>query len=76
MTDRDRAMLDTFCYFRQVWSPRASYHLARVRYGRDWRERLASAFWLMRESIAYSGAAPSLNFPGLPRHFGEDAIHD
>lgn len=59
-----KPMLDSFTYFRAVWSPRAAYHLARMRYGADWRDRLASAFWLMRERIPASGAAPSLNFGG------------
>lgn len=65
MHRHDIPMLDAFDYFRKAWSPRASYHLARVRFGRDWRERLASAFWLMRERVPYTGAAPSMNFPGL-----------
>lgn len=60
------AMLSSFRFFRAVWSPRASYHLARMRFGADWRERLVSAFWLMNERIPASGAAPSYNFKGLP----------
>lgn len=64
---KNTPMRDTFAYFRKAWSPRASYHLARVRFGDDWRGRLASAFWLVRAGIPYSGAAPSMKFRGLPR---------
>ena len=53
-----------------VWGGRhvyqLPYHLARMRFGADWRERLVSAFWLMNERIPASGAAPSCNFKGLP----------
>lgn len=58
--------LNAFRFFRSVWGPRASYHLARLRYGLDWRERLISFFWLTRERVPLSGAAPSLNFRGIP----------
>lgn len=57
----------TFAYFRKVWSPRASYHLTRVRHGERWAARLVSAVWLASERIPYSGAVPALNFKGLPR---------
>lgn len=60
-------MRDSFAYFRRAWGPRAAYHLARVRYGADPNERLVSAFWLVSNRIPYSGAAPSMGFPGLPR---------
>lgn len=60
-------MHNTFSYFRTAWSPRASYHLARSRTSSDWRERLISALWLLREDVPLSGEAPSLNFRGLPR---------
>lgn len=60
-------MRQAFSYFRQAWGPRAAYHLARMRYGLDWRDRLASAFWLASERVPRTGAAPSMNFKGLPR---------
>lgn len=56
---------NTFNFFQQVWGPRAAYHLTRVRFGTDWRDRLASAVWLINNRVPYSGAAPSLNFKGL-----------
>ena len=61
---------NAFTFFRKVWGPRASYHLARVRYGEDWQDRLASVLWLARERVPYSGAAPSMNFRGLPHNLG------
>lgn len=70
MRNRDIPMLNAFDFFRKAWSPRASYHLARVRFGRNWQERLASACWLIKERVPYSGAAPSMNFRGLPHNFG------
>jgi hypothetical protein len=56
---------DTFFYFRKVWSPRASYHLTRIRYGEDWQLRLVSAVWLAHQRISISGAVPALDFKGL-----------
>jgi len=62
----NKPLRDMFSYFRQAWSPRAAYHLARLRQGEDWRDRLASAVWLIRESVPRTGAAPSTGFRGLP----------
>lgn len=62
----NQSMRDAFSYFRKAWSPRASYHLARMRYDPDWRARLVSGIWLACESVPLSGAAPSMGFSGLP----------
>jgi hypothetical protein len=58
-------LMSAFRYFRKVWSPRVSYHLARLRYGQDWRERLVSFFWLVQNRVPRSGAVPSLDFRGM-----------
>lgn len=63
---RSKPFADTFTYFRKAWSPRASWHLARMRYDSDWQNRLASFFWLLGNRVPPTGAAPSLNFRGLP----------
>lgn len=71
MTQRPATpMRNAFTFFRKVWGPRAAYHLARVRFGAEWQDRLASVSWLAREQVPYSGAAPSMSFRGLPRNFG------
>ena len=44
---KNKPMRDAFFYFRQAWSPKASYHLARVRYADDWRLRMVSIVWLI-----------------------------
>ena len=56
---------DTFFYFRKVWSPRAAYHLTRLRHGEEWQRRLVSAVWLANERIPRSGAVPALDFKGI-----------
>lgn len=58
--------VDCFAFFREAWSPRTAFHLARLRFGEDRNERLISAFWLMEAHIPLSGAAPSMGFRGLP----------
>ena len=63
---RDRyPMRSTFRYFRKVWSPRASYHLARMRHGDDWKDRLISWRWLTLNHVPLSGAVPALDFEGM-----------
>jgi hypothetical protein len=62
----NRPLRNSFAYFRRAWSPRASYHLARMRYGTDWRDRLASVAWLAARHIPATGAAPSIPFAGSP----------
>ena len=62
----NRPLRDAFAYFRKAWGPRAAYHLARMRFGTDWRDRLVSMFWLMAERVPASGAASSMNFQGAP----------
>lgn len=58
---------DAFSYFRAVWDEEASHHLAAARFEQDWRLRFASVLWLVAERVPLSGAAPSLDFKGLPR---------
>lgn len=72
-TTPNKPMRDLFVYFRQAWGPRAAYHLARVRHGERF-ERFASRFWLAAEGVPYSGAAPSMSFPGLGGRPGERLI--
>jgi len=52
-------MRDSFRHFRRTWSPRAAYHLARVRYGEEWAARLVSAVWLASNRIPHSGVPRS-----------------
>lgn len=59
-----RMALHDFRVFRQAWSPAAAYHLTRLRYGKA-HEPLASMFWLVAARIPATGAAPTVNFPGL-----------
>lgn len=61
----DKSALSMFQYFRKAWSPKASYHLTRVRLGVEWQYRLFSAAWLMSHNIPYNGSAPSMGFKGL-----------
>lgn len=57
---------DAFSFFREAWSPRAAYHLARMRFGAEWVKRFESSIWLAENHIPWSGAAPSMQFRGLP----------
>lgn len=50
-----KAALNAFQTHRRRWSPQASYHLARARYGADWLDRLTSATWLARRAIPLDG---------------------
>lgn len=54
-----KPMRDSFEFFRQAWSPRASWHLANYRYGKIWTSRLASFFWLVGKDIPLTGEAKS-----------------
>ncbi len=62
-------MLDAFEYFRPIWSPRASYHLARLYWGDKIAqgtphqrlygiaELAVSALWLMANRVPTTGEA-------------------
>lgn len=64
MSSSNKPMRNAFAYFRAAWGPRAAYHLARVHFGRDWRDRLISAGWLAGQRMPRNGAAPSMGFRG------------
>lgn len=64
MKDR-KPLRNLFAYFRRAWGPRAAYHLARVRLDPDWRTRFISMIGLANNRVPLTGAAPSLQFPGL-----------
>lgn len=55
-----------FAHMRKAWSPRAAYFLARLRHGPTSESRIGAALFLAAMRIPPDGAAPSLNFPGLP----------
>lgn len=57
---------ENFAYFRQAWDEETAFHLARYHAALDWKDRLASAIWLIGERVPLIGAAPSMNFKGLP----------
>jgi len=60
-----KQQMDLFSYFREAWSPRASWHLTNVRAGNEWASRFVSAVWLLSKRIPLTGAAPSMNFKGI-----------
>lgn len=43
--------LNSYHHHRKMWSPRASYHLARYKYGDEWGEKLMSWLWLVENRI-------------------------
>lgn len=61
---RNLPLRDLFFYHRRAWSPRAAYHLARLKHG-WWSERLVSLIWLADRRIPFDGAAPSMNHRGI-----------
>ena len=54
-------------YFRTVWSEEAAQQLAVCHDpAADWKDKLIAVLWLLDKQVPLNGAAPSMNFKGLP----------